>query len=241
MNFKFSEINKWYQTKSGVINASIIIDSINRIFNISNDKKILYLGEDSIITTIMNSSDNFNSFYLSNTENADIRGELRNLPFEESSIDCIIIIHSLDCEKDPHTAFREIDRVLKEDGEIIISGFNKMSFLGIFSMFPIKSIFRNKKYITIGRLSDWMKLFSYEIKHILNVNKIPPFKNQRLINLFYFLNNDIFSKINFFGNSYIFFVNKKTYKYISVKNWHKKDNIILGKFDKPVVHNNYEK
>ena len=96
MNFKFSEINKWYQTKSGVINASIIIDSINRIFNISNDKKILYLGEDSIINIIMNSSDNFNSFYLSDTENADIRGELRNLPFEESSIDCIIIIHSLD-------------------------------------------------------------------------------------------------------------------------------------------------
>ena len=241
MNFKLSEINKWYQTKSGVINASIIIDSINRTFKISNDKKILYLGEDSIIATIMNSSDNFNGFYLSDTENADIRGELRNLPFEESSIDCIIIIHSLDYEKDPHSAFREIDRVLKEDGEIIISGFNKMSFLGIFSMLPIKSIFRNKKYITIGRLSDWMKLFSYEIKHILNVNKIPPFKDQRLINLFYFLNNDIFSKINFFGNSYIFFANKKTYKYISVKNWHKKDNIILGKFAKPVVNNNYEK
>ena len=241
MNFKLSEINKWYQTKSGVINASIIIDSINRTFKISNDKKILYLGEDSIIATIMNSSDNFNGFYLSDTENADIRGELRNLPFEESSIDCIIIIHSLDYEKDPHSAFREIDRVLKEDGEIIISGFNKMSFLGIFSMLPIKSIFRNKKYITIGRLSDWMKLFSYEIKHILNVNKIPPFKNQKLINFFYFLNNDIFSKINFFGNSYIFFANKKTYKYISVKNWHKKDNIILGKFAKPVVNNNYEK
>jgi len=192
MNFKLSEINKWYQTKSGVINASIIIDSINRTFKISNDKKILYLGEDSIIATIMNSSDNFNGFYLSDTENADIRGELRNLPFEESSIDCIIIIHSLDYEKDPHSAFREIDRVLKEDGEIIISGFNKMSFLGIFSMLPIKSIFRNKKYITIGRLSDWMKLFSYEIKHILNVNKIPPFKDQRLINFFFFLKNNFF-------------------------------------------------
>ena len=34
---------------------------------------------------------------------------------------------------------------------------------------------------------------------------------------------------------------KKTFKYISVKNWHKKNNIILGKFSKPVIHNNYEK
>jgi len=241
MNFKFSEINQWYQTRSGIINASIIINSINKIFKISNDKKILYLGQNSIITKIMNSNYNFNSFYLSDTDSADIRGELKNLPFEESSLDCIIMIHSLDNEKDPHAAFREIDRVLKEDGEIIIVGFNKTSFLGIFSLLPIKSIFRNKKYISINRLLDWMKLFSYEIRHILNVNKIPPFKNQRLINFFYFLNNSIFSKINFFGNSYVFFANKKTYKYISVKNWHKKDNIILGKFAKPVVHNNYEK
>lgn len=241
MNFKFSEINKWYETRSGIINATIIIDSINRVLKISNDKKILYLGQYSIISKIMNFNGNFYSYYLSDAENADIKGELKNLPFEESSIDCIILIHSLDYEEDPHAVFREIDRVLKEDGEVIISGFNKISFLGIFSILPLKSIFRNKKYITISRLSDWMKLFSYDIKHILNINKIPPFKNQKLINFFNFLNNSVFSKINFFGNSYIFFANKKTYKYISVRNWHKKNNIILGKFTKPIVHNNYEK
>ena len=56
-----------------------------------------------------------------------------------------------------------------------------------------------------------------------------------------FKNNSIFSKANFFGNTYIMYIKKKTYKFISLKNWHKKNNIVLGKFSKPVIHNNYEK
>jgi hypothetical protein len=86
-----------------------------------------------------------------------------------------------------------------------------------------------------------MTLFSYDIKQIFNINKIPPINNIKILNYFLFLNKNPFSKINFFGNNYVIFANKKTFKYISVKNWHKKNNIILGKFSKPVIHNNYEK
>ena len=105
---------------------------------------------------------------------------------------------------------------------------------------PFKSIFKNKNYISISRLLDWMSFFSYEVKQVFNINKIPPLKNNKILKYLQFLNNRHFSKINLFGNCYVIYSNKKTYKYISVKNWHKKNNIVLGKFSKPIIHNNFD-
>ena len=241
MNFKFLEIDEWYKTKAGNINAKLIFHTINKLFSTSYDKNILYFGPNNIIKKIAEENYNFNSFYISSSNDADINAEIQKLPFQESSIDCAVLIHSLDIDINPHAVFREIDRVLKDDGEIIIAGFNRISFLGIYGFIPIKSIFRNKKYVGISRLSDWMSLFSYEIKQVVNINKIPPVKSIKIIKRLKFLNNSAFSKINYFGNSYIFFAKKKTCRFILSKNWHKKDNIILGKFTKPVIHNSYEK
>ena len=86
-----------------------------------------------------------------------------------------------------------------------------------------------------------MSLFSYQVNQISNINKLPPVKSEKILNYFKFMNNNFFSKINYFGISYVFFAKKNTYKFILNKNWHKKDNIILGKFSKPIVHNNYER
>ena len=60
MNFKTSEINKWYKTKSGVINSKLIINAINKVFYPSSDKKIIYFGPNSIIKKIMNENYSFN-------------------------------------------------------------------------------------------------------------------------------------------------------------------------------------
>tara|TARA_B110000008_G_C16934620_1_gene550078 strand:- start:1009 stop:1734 length:726 start_codon:yes stop_codon:yes gene_type:complete len=241
MNFNNIEINNWYKTEAGNINSKLLVNTINKIFYTSSDKNIIFFGPNLIIKQIMDNHYSFNSFYIATSDNSDIKAEMQKLPFQDSSIDFVVLIHSLDVDENPHAVFREIDRVLAEDGKIIIAGFNRLSFLGIHSLMPIKSIFRNKKYISISRLSDWMSLFSYEIKQVFNINKIPTFKNQKILKYLQFLNNNIFSKINYFGNSYIFFASKKTYKFISVKDWHKKNNIILGKFSKPIIQNNYEK
>jgi SAM-dependent methyltransferase len=241
MNFKSSEINNWYESKSGKINAKLITETVNKLFFLPYDKNIIYVGPSLVIKKLMSENYNFNSFYISTSESADLKAELQKLPFKDDSVDCVVLIHSLEMDQNPHAVFREIDRVLTDDGQLIITGFNRLSFLGLYSFLPIRSIFRNKNYIKISRLSDWMSLFSYDIKHIFSINKIPPIKNIKILNYFLFLNKNPFIKINFFGNNYVILAKKKTYKFISIKNWHKKNNIILGKFSKPVVHNNYEK
>ncbi len=241
MNFKSSEINNWYESKSGKINKKLIVETINKLFLLSYDKNIIYVGPSLVIKKLMSENYNFNSFYISSSEGSDLNAELQKLPFKDSSVDCFVLIHSLEMDKNPHAVFREIDRVLTEDGQLIMVGFNRSSFLGLYSFLPIRSIFRNKNYIKINRLLDWMSLFSYDIKHIFSINKIPPIKNIKILNYFLFLNKISNNKINFFGNNYVILAKKKTYKFISIRNWHKKNNIILGKFSKPVIHNNYEK
>ena len=241
MNFSTEEINKWYETEAGKINGNLVTCSVNKIIKDKLNSDILYIGPSNIVKEIMHDNLSFRSFYISSSSNCDIKAEIQKLPLKESSVDCVVLIHSLETNKNPHAAFREIDRVLTEDGEIILVSFNKMSFIGLINIFRIDTIFKNKSYISISRLEDWAKLFSYEIYKILNINKIPPFKNEKILKYLSFLNNSIFSKANFFGNTYIMYIKKKTYKFISLKNWHKKNNIVLGKFSKPVIHNNYEK
>ncbi len=241
MNFNISEIDKWYETEAGKINGNLVSCYINKIIKDKLDKHILYIGPHNIIKKIMQDNLSFNSFYISTTNSCDIKAEIQKLPLKESSIDCAVLIHSLETNNNPHAAFREIDRVLAEDGEIILASFNKMSFIGLINIFRLDTIFKNKSYISISRLEDWAKLFSYEINRIFNINKIPPFKNKKILKYLSFLNNSVFSKANFFGSTYIMYAKKNTYKFISLKNWHKKNNIILGKFSKPMIHNNYEK
>ena len=130
----------------------------------------------------------------------------------------ILWIHSFEVEQNPHAGFREVNRVLAYDGGIIIAGFNKTSFLGLYRLLPISSIFKNKVYINISRLIDWMSLFSYDVNTIFNINKIPPFKNNKFLEFLSFLNGNLFSKITYFGNIYVIFAKKTTFKVISFNN-----------------------
>ena len=240
MNFKSKEIDNWYQTLAGQLNSKLIISNIKKLFNTSPDKNIVYFGPNEIIKKLLENNYNFNTFYVSSHKYGDLSADIQKLPFEDSSIDNVVLIHSLDTDENPHATFREIDRVIKDDGQVIIAGFNRISFLIIYSLLPLRSIFKNKDYVGINRLCDWMSLFSFEVQQIINLNKIPPIRNKKILEYCKFLNNNFFSKINYFGITYIFIAKKKTYKFILRKNWHKQDNLILGKFSKPAIHNNYE-
>ena len=57
-------------------------------------------------------------------------GEAAQLPFLDKSADVCVLAHNLGYSSDPHRLLREADRVLIEDGWLIISGFNPLSLLG---------------------------------------------------------------------------------------------------------------
>ena len=53
------------------------------------------------------------------------------LPFEENSLDLVVLPHALELNVDPHTTLREVERVLVPEGKVVISCLNPASLWGL--------------------------------------------------------------------------------------------------------------
>lgn len=98
-------------------------------------------------------------------DGADIglKSDLHDLPFQDSTIDCCILVHELDFSSDPHQLLREIDRVLTLDGTLIISGYNPYSFFGCRSLLTPQNT-QTARLFSPNRVIDWLHLLGFEIK-----------------------------------------------------------------------------
>ena len=95
------------------------------------------------------------------------------LPFSDQSLDLVVMPHTLELSRDPHSCLREVERVLVPDGRVVISGFNPLSLWGMRQQ-------RSRLYARLGwhdyflpahvdflaswRLRDWLRLLSFDIE-----------------------------------------------------------------------------
>lgn len=89
------------------------------------------------------------------------------LPFDSQSLDLVVLPHVLEFAQDPHQVLREVDRVLRPEGRLIVCGFNPVSLWGVrqFTMRGLVDPFlpRQGHLIGVPRLRDWCKLLSFEL------------------------------------------------------------------------------
>ncbi|MDN0123434.1 class I SAM-dependent methyltransferase [Yersinia aleksiciae] len=97
------------------------------------------------------------------------------LPFAEKSVDACLLSHTLAYAADPHRILREVDRVLIDDGWLVISNFNPMSMLGAGKLIPV--LRQRQPYVsrmfTQMRLLDWLSLLNYEVLHLSRFHVLP--------------------------------------------------------------------
>lgn len=95
------------------------------------------------------------------------------LPFSSSSLDLVVLPHSLELTADPHAALREVERVLVPEGRVVICGFNPMSLWGfrqsrahLYQRFGVDRMFLPQAGEFIGylRMRDWLRLLGLEIE-----------------------------------------------------------------------------
>jgi SAM-dependent methyltransferase len=88
------------------------------------------------------------------------------LPFDAQSLDLVVLPHVLEFAQDPHQVLREVDRVLRPEGRLIVSGFNPVSLWGARQLVPkamLKAFLpRDEHMIAVPRLRDWCKLLGFE-------------------------------------------------------------------------------
>ena len=96
-----------------------------------------------------------------------------SLPFPEGSLDLVILPHTLELGSDPHSALREVARVLVPEGRVVISGFNPASLWGLrqrraylYRQFGYGELFLPQagEYIGYWRLRDWLRLLNFEVE-----------------------------------------------------------------------------
>ncbi|NQY88610.1 MAG: methyltransferase domain-containing protein [Colwellia sp.] len=96
---------------------------------------------------------------------ADIIGELDDLPLLEHSVDVCLLSHALEFSLDPHHVIREANRVIIPNGYLIITGFNPLSLAGFNRAVPYrrKQPPWNEHFFSPMRVKDWLHLMGYEI------------------------------------------------------------------------------
>jgi len=81
------------------------------------------------------------------------------------SIDAVFLPHVLETTDDPHAVLREVDRILRPDGHVVIAGFNPWGWWGIRhylsrGKFPAGG----QRMVSESRVRDWLTLFDFNVQ-----------------------------------------------------------------------------
>ncbi len=95
------------------------------------------------------------------------------LPFAASSLDLVVLPHTLEFSADPHATLREVERVLVPEGRVVITGLNPASLWGLrqrrahlYRRFVDAELFLpdGGEFIGYWRLRDWLRLLGFEVE-----------------------------------------------------------------------------
>jgi SAM-dependent methyltransferase len=117
------------------------------------------------------------------------------LPIDSESVDLLLLPHVLEFAADPHQVLREVDRVLRPEGKVIISGFNPVSIWGARQVFlkPLPKrvapsyLPGEGQFISLPRLRDWFALLSFEVNEYRFGCFAPPCTTQAWLDRWQFI------------------------------------------------------
>jgi SAM-dependent methyltransferase len=118
-----------------------------------------------------------------------LNADFRDLPIAANSIDLAVLPHVLEFTDDPHQILREVVRVLVPEGQVVISGFNPWSLLGLKRIAPSarSQMPWSGHFINLPRLKDWLSLLSFDVIGGRMHGYLPPFSQEPWLRRFNFL------------------------------------------------------
>lgn len=120
-----------------------------------------------------------------------LRCDFEALPIDSQSLDLIVMPHTLELANDAHLALREVERVLRPEGRLVILGFNPHSLWGLrqrlgqlrqrLSHGAARPLYlpSEGEFIAYRRLRDWLRLLSFEVEGGRFGCYRPPFTSEK--------------------------------------------------------------
>ena len=91
-------------------------------------------------------------------------GLLHRLPVASDSVDAVLLPHTLDFTDRAHAILREVHRVLRSDGHLVVLGFKPAGLWGFRRLLPGAGMPPGaENLISDRRLSDWLQLLDLRI------------------------------------------------------------------------------
>lgn len=124
----------------------------------------------------------------------DVLAQPEALPLQTDSIDVALLPLTLEFSPDPHALLREVQRVLIGDGHLLIAGFNPWSLWGARRALSGRPLTRKTepwqaRFLSAGRISDWLKLLGFEIALTSYHHYLPPLRSEAWQRRWRFMDN----------------------------------------------------
>ncbi len=161
----------WFSTSKGQVLKQQEAAFLTRSITVSCKQVVVQIGalgwENEFIDCSL-----YEQFYVMDDEQLPwpesklLQGATDALPFKSESVDMIILPHLLDFDRNKHQVLREVERILKPEGKLIILGFNPWNIY-----INLQYIRRREKgalwhpnLVSRTRLEDWLSLLNFEVE-----------------------------------------------------------------------------
>jgi len=119
---------------------------------------------------------------------SEVRLICTELPFDSDCMDLVVLPHTLEFAAYPHQILREAARVLRPEGNLIISGFNPHSLWGLHRALGRRQGYPwQGQFIALHRIKDWLALLGFEVAGTRFAAYAPPFHQSKWLERFAFM------------------------------------------------------
>lgn len=126
---------------------------------------------------------------LTGTRTVCLRAQADALPLEACSIDVALLPHTLDFVRNPHPVLREVSRVLRPEGHVVVLGFNPLSLWGarrLLAPRPRPAPWSGH-FFRLARVKDWLALLDFECTQGKMLYYRPPLRGEHAMDRLYFM------------------------------------------------------
>lgn len=160
----------WYQTPRGKLLKELEADYLQRSITVSCQQTILQIGglgweNEFIDCSLYKNYTILDVKCLGDDQARKIQARAYSLPLQNDSIDMIIIPHLLEFDAYRFQTVREVERVLKPEGILLVLNFNPLSIWVRYQYLWDKGMADTWRghFISRSRILDWLKLLNFEI------------------------------------------------------------------------------
>ena len=161
------EASKWLETPLGdsLLNeeARVVEEALDGVFG----EEMLQLGHWGSLRGFLKFSRTQRSSLIAEDTHEDgpsVLSSLHRLPIDSDSVDSVLLPHTLEFSDRPHAILREVHRVLRPHGHLVVLAFRPGGFWGLRRLIPGAGMPPGADHLVSDRrLKDWLKLLDMRI------------------------------------------------------------------------------